>query len=628
MLKLPFEIKPCPGECGQECGTNLEKCPIYPDLPPDFQQACKESPHLLQYLRMLPIEKIGIPLYMEKVNRSQKGNKNPNLIYKVGGGVFVHIMANHEDIRNNYIAIEPSLINPEEELLDKIEIRLADFVEELEGIADSTKRFEIIMSIVNRLVTVSGYQKPVHVEKEKVLVPVGAAVAANADNPKDPLQEEIAILKAKESAKKEEEHEKKGGKPLFLKTGGNGKGKIKVSNFQYNSLHYLLRRKLEGMGALDPMILDPNIEDISCAGVGNIFVEHKIFGSLKSSIGFDTNELLDKFVIELAEGIKHPVTFREPVVDATLPDGSRINIVYGADVSKRGSNFTIRKFSDTPLSILELIQFGALNYDMAAYLSIVLQEGMNAWVSGETASGKTTLMNALTTFIPPEAKIVSIEDTPEVQVPHHNWIRGCTRGSGKSGESSEVTMFDLLKAALRQRPNLIIVGEIRGAEGAIAFQAMQTGHATMSTFHAASVSKLIQRVTGNPINVPKTYVDNLNVVIICQQVRLANGSLARRLTSINEIVSYDSIADSFSFIEVFNWNPVDDTFQFRGFQNSYLLENKIAPRRGLPEEKRRQIYKVLKQRSDVLRRIHEQGKSNFYEVYAILAKAYREGLFR
>ena len=376
------------------------------------------------------------------------------------------------------------------------------------------------------------------------------------------------------------------------------------------------------------MILDPNIEDISCSGLGNIFVEHKIFGGLRASIGFETNETLDKFVIELAESIKHPVTFREPVVDATLPDGSRINIVYGTDVSKRGSNFTIRKFSDTPLSILELIQFGMMSFDMAAYLSIILQEGMNVWVSGETASGKTTLLNALTTFIPPEAKIVSIEDTPEVQVPHHNWIRGVTRGSDKGGDSSEVSMFDLLKAALRQRPNLIIIGEIRGAEGAIAFQAMQTGHATMSTFHAASVSKLIQRVTGVPISVPKTYVDNLNVVVICQQVRLANGALARKLTSINEIVNYDSVADSFSFIETFKWNPLDDTFLFRGFQNSYLLENKIAPRRGLPEEKRRQIYKLLKQRSDVLKRMAEQGKKDFYDVYAILSKAYRDGYFR
>jgi flagellar protein FlaI len=189
-------------------------------------------------------------------------------------------------------------------------------------------------------------------------------------------------------------------------------------------------------------------------------------------------------------------------------------------------------------------------------------------------------------------------------------------------------MFDLLKAALRQRPNLIIVGEIRGVEGAIAFQAMQTGHACMSTFHAASVAKLIQRVTGNPINVPKIYVDNLNVIVICQQVRLVNGSQARRLTSINEIVSYDSIADSFSFIEVFSWNPVDDTFLFRGFQNSYLLENKIAPRRGLPEDKRRQIYKVLKQRAEVLKRIADQGRTNFYDLYAILSKAYRDGYFR
>src|SRR4030042_4985845 len=196
------------------------------------------------------------------------------------------------------------------------------------------------------------------------------------------------------------------------------------------------------MGAPDPMILDPNIEDISCSGVGNIFVENKILGGLRTSIGFDSNDELDKFVIELSESIKRPVTLREPVVDSTLPDGSRINIVYGNDVSKRGSNFTIRKFSETPMSILELIQFNALNYEMAAYLSLIIQEGMNVWVSGAPASGKTTMMNALTTFIPPEYKIVSIEDTPEVQVPHHNWIRGVTRGSGRQTESSEISMFD------------------------------------------------------------------------------------------------------------------------------------------------------------------------------------------
>ena len=540
---------------------------------------------------MLPEDKIGIPDYYEKVTRALKGTKDPNLIYNVGSGVFVHILANLDDIRDYYVAVEPSLIDAQDSTLDEIELKLADYVKELEGVDDSAKRLEIIMDIVDRIVYING-NKATEPPPDK--------------NKRNKGEKKAPSLKAK----------------------GGSKGKVHITNFQYISLRYLLRRKLEGMGILDPMILDPNIEDISCSGLGNIFVEHKVFGGLRASIGFETNETLDKFVIELAEGIKHPVTFREPVVDATLPDGSRINIVYGTDVSKRGSNFTIRKFSDTPLSILELIQFGMMSFDMAAYLSIILQEGMNVWVSGETASGKTTLLNALTTFIPPDAKIVSIEDTPEVQVPHHNWIRGVTRGSDKGGDSSEVSMFDLLKAALRQRPNLIIIGEIRGAEGAIAFQAMQTGHATMSTFHAASVSKLIQRVTGVPISVPKTYVDNLNVVVICQQVRLANGSLARKLTSVNEIVNYDSVGDSFSFIESFAWNPLDDTFLFRGFQNSYLLENKIAPRRGLPEEKRRQIYKLLKQRSDVLKRMAEQGKTDFYEVYAILSKAYRDGLFR
>ncbi len=598
MLHLPFEIKSCPQDCGNLCGSSLEKCPVFPKLPADFQEVCKVNLHLLQYLRIIPTEKIGIPQYYEKVSRSLKGTKDPNLIYNVGNGVFIHILPNPEDIRDYYIAVEPSLIDAQSNNLDEIELRLADFVEDLEGIAESSKRLEIIMSIVDKMVTIINTKSGEPAQAKK-----------NKDNGND-------------------DNDKNGKKPASPRSKGNAKGKLAINTVQYNSLRYLLRRKLEGMGILDPMILDPNIEDISCSGLGNIFVEHKIFGGLRSSIGFETHEALDKFVIELAEGIKHPVTFREPCVDATLPDGSRINIVYGTDVSKRGSNFTIRKFSDTPLSILELIQFGALNYEMAAYLSLILQEGMNVWVSGETASGKTTLLNALTTFIPPEAKIVSIEDTPEVQVPHHNWIRGCTRGSDKGGDSSEVSMFDLLKAALRQRPNVIIVGEIRGVEGAVAFQAMQTGHACMSTFHAASVSKLIQRVTGNPISVPKTYVDNLNVVVICQQVRLAKGGLARRLTSINEIVNYDSVADSFSFIESFNWNPLDDSFTFRGNQNSYLLENKIAPRRGLPEEKRRQIYKLLKQRADILRRIHEQGKTDFYEVYAILSKAYREGYFR
>jgi len=380
------------------------------------------------------------------------------------------------------------------------------------------------------------------------------------------------------------------------------------------------------MGAIEPLINDPYIEDVSCSGVGPLFIEHRIFGGLICGINFDNNEELDHYIISLSEKIGRPVTVREPIVDATLPDGSRVNIVYGGDVSKRGSNFTIRKFAATPMSILDLVAGGTLSYEMAAYISLMLSEGMNTFVSGETASGKTTMLNAISTFIPPQSKIVSIEDTPELQVPHPNWTREVVRGSGTSGSS--VTMFDLLRAALRQRPNEIIIGEIRGEEGAIAFQAMQTGHACMATFHASSVEKLIQRLTGHPINIPKTYIDNLNVVIIMSAVRLADGTPVRRILSINEIIEYDPETNSFGFIEVFRWDPATDTFEFPGFLNTNLLENVVSVRRGIPPRESRRIYAQLQERADVLRKLHERDITNFYELHNVLAQANREGLFR
>ena len=401
-----------------------------------------------------------------------------------------------------------------------------------------------------------------------------------------------------------------------------------LTRSQMAAMRYRMVRDKEGLGPLDPLIRDPNIEDISCSGLGTLFVEHKIFKSLKAAISFNSFDELDAFAIRLSEKIGKPVTFRDPIIDATLPDGSRINIVFGEDLSRRGSNFTIRKFASTPLSILQLVAFNALSYDMAAYFSLMLHHGMDMFVSGETASGKTTLLNALTTFIAPVAKIVSIEDTPELQVPHPNWIMEVTRGSTKTAAESAVGMFDLLKSALRQRPNEIIIGEIRGEEGAIAFQAMQTGHACMATFHAATVEKLIQRLTGNPINIPKTYVDNLNIVAIQSMVRLPNGKDGRRLVSISEIVGYDSASDSFSYIEIFRWNPVDDTFEFSGYVNSYMLEERIAMQRGIPPHKKRTIYNELTRRANILKKLQGQKVDDFNELYQVLSKAYKEGLFR
>lgn len=411
-------------------------------------------------------------------------------------------------------------------------------------------------------------------------------------------------------------------------TSANGApGKVHVTPRELEALKYALLRDKVGLGLLAPLLLDPYIEDISCSGVGHIFVEHKIFKSVQTAIHFETEEELDAFVIWLGEWIKRPVTVRNPIVDATLPDGSRINIVYGIDVSKRGSNFTIRKFSGVPTSVMELVDFGTLDYTMAAYLSLALEEGLNMFIAGATASGKTTTTNALTTFIRPDKKIVTIEDTPELQVPHKNWIREVTRGSGRESTGAEVGMFDLLKAALRQRPDRIIVGEIRGEEGAIAFQAMQTGHGVMSTFHAASVEKLIQRLTGDPINIPKAYVDILDVVVIQQAVRIPSKGSVRRIISVSEIVGYDPTTESFSFIDAFRWNPATDTFDFPGYMNSYLLEEKIAPARGIPPFKRKMIYTDLKRRAQIFERLHKERKlKNFYDVFAVLAEAHRQKL--
>ena len=208
-------------------------------------------------------------------------------------------------------------------------------------------------------------------------------------------------------------------------------GKVILTDEEYRAIEYLLIRDKIDMGVLKPFLSDPYIEDISCDGVGPIFIEHKIFKGLKSVIEFKVSSELDEFVVKMAERIKRPITYRSPIVDATLPDGSRINIVYGTAISRHGSNFSIRKVNEVPLSILNIIESNGLDYLAAAYLWICVEYGMSLFVSGETASGKTTLLNAITGFIPPENKIVTIEDTPELNVPHRNWIREVALAKGK-----------------------------------------------------------------------------------------------------------------------------------------------------------------------------------------------------
>jgi len=400
--------------------------------------------------------------------------------------------------------------------------------------------------------------------------------------------------------------------------------KIYVGYETYKALEYQLVMEKARLGILEPFIRDPYIEDISCDGLGPIFVEHKVFGSCESNIRFDSKDELDEFVRRLSEKTGRPVTYRNPIVDASLPDGSRINIVFGSDVSMRGSNFTIRKFSDKPISIVQLIKWGSINELIAAYLWMLLENNMSIWFCGETASGKTTLLRASCVFINPHYKIISIEDTPEIVVPHDNWVREVTRGSE---EGAGIELFDLLKAALRQRPNYIIVGEIRGKEASVAFQAMQTGAPVLTTFHAGSIEKLVQRLTGSPIEVPKTYIDILNCVVIQSAVRIPRtGKVERRVLSVNEIVGYDPIEGRFNYIELFNWKPAEDEHEFRGRGSSHLLENKIAVMRGIDRRNLGAIYDDLMLRARLLRKLVDLGVYDYLKVWKLVKQAYNIGV--
>jgi flagellar protein FlaI len=579
IASLPFKFK----DQIDPAALNEAGIDLLGTLPEEFQQAVTECPHLLEYLKVLLLAKVSIPEYHAELSRSLAQQQELNLVYPLGKkGLFVHILSDDSGDRNYYIQIEPSTTLDLEAKIREVDDACVSVSYDFTGIDPNEEKEKKLLEYVDQVTTQSVHSKPA--SRRRL----------------------FGLLQQKQKQLE----------------------KVCVNQNELQGIKYLFLRDKIGLGVLQPLIEDPYIEDISCSGMGNIFVEHKIFKSLKSTITFSDFEELDEFVIRLAERVKKPVTYANPIADATLPDGSRINIVFGRDVSKRGSNFSIRKFSEVPLSIFEIVDFGTVNYQMLAYLYLCINNGMNVFVAGESASGKTALINAITTFISPTAKIITIEDTPELQIPQKNWIREVVQTTKAASSGAAVTMFDLLKAALRQRPNEIIVGEIRGSEGSIAFQAMQTGHSCMATFHAASMEKLIQRITGEPISVPKTYIDNLNVAVIMGMEKLPNGKMGRRVTSISEIVGWDSFSQTFNIVEAFRWEEATDTFDFTGNMTSYILENKIAPKLGISSNNRQKIYAELDKRAKVLAKLHkEKGVTGFYDVLEVLNKAQREGLF-
>ncbi|MEA1894728.1 MAG: type II/IV secretion system ATPase subunit [Euryarchaeota archaeon] len=353
---------------------------------------------------------------------------------------------------------------------------------------------------------------------------------------------------------------------------------MNLDYFQQGKMFYHLLKKYIGYGKIDVLMKDPYIEDITCNGPNShIYVNHRIYGSVRTDVAFEEVEL-NNFVMKIAQTAGRHISVLQPIRDATLVDGSRINITLGREVTRKGSTFTIRRFRTNPVSPVDLIKYGTFDSRQLAYLWIILEYKRSVLAAGGTASGKTTTLNALCAFIRPEHKIVSIEDTAELNLLHPNWTQSITRsgfggeaalskasgnGSGKGGAAGDIELYDLLTAALRQRPEYIVVGEVRGSEAFTLFQAISVGHPCLGTIHAGSMKELLSRVESNPMNVPRSLFSSVDNVIFNSMMKKGEHYI-RRASGIVEIIEIDPDRGDLITNPIFKWDPVSDTFSYSG----------------------------------------------------------------
>ena len=393
---------------------------------------------------------------------------------------------------------------------------------------------------------------------------------------------------------------------------------LNIDALSKEKIMYYLEKDAIGLGKLEELMKDPNIEDISCDGSGvSLFLYHRRYGSLKSNVLFNDDDELSAFVVKLAQKCGKHISISEPMLDATMPDGSRIQMTLSTEVTTKGSTFTIRKFSQNPFSPPDLIEFHTMSSEMVAFMWLAVENGINALIAGGTAAGKTSTLNAIALFIPRESKIVSIEETREINLPHPNWIPGVVRsGFGDVvGDKviGEIDLYDLMKAALRQRPEYILVGEIRGKEAYVLFQAMATGHTTYSTVHADSAQSLIHRLEGKPIEIPRIMLQSLDIVCI-QVISRVKNKRARRCKQIIEIIDIDPTTKEILTNEVFHWNPVEDKFVFSG--KSYILE-RIKTEKGMSRE---DMVKEVNDRTTLLEWMNKNNIRDFKTVATLVAR--------
>lgn len=395
---------------------------------------------------------------------------------------------------------------------------------------------------------------------------------------------------------------------------------FRISESDKQILKYYIERDFIGLARIEPFMRDENIEDISCDGVGiPLFVFHRNprISSVITDVSYKNNEELDSFIARLVQLSGKSISVAEPLVDGTLPNGSRLQATLATDIARRGSNFTIRKFTKEPLTPTHLIGYNTLNIRAMAYLWLMVDFGFSVLVSGGTASGKTTLLNILSLIIRPDKKIVSIEDTAELQLPHPHWVPAVARTSiaADGGKRGEVDLFDLLRGSFRQRPDYIIVGEVRGREAYILFQQMATGHPSLSTIHAENMPKLLDRLTTAPISLPPGLIDSLDIVVFLARMKYRE-KFVRRVTEIVEVVRYDTKRSEPITNTLFKWNPIRDTFDVK---NKSVVMRKLVQRSGMKE---REVLEEIERRMAVLNWLSEKNIMDYREVNKVINTYY------
>ena len=393
------------------------------------------------------------------------------------------------------------------------------------------------------------------------------------------------------------------------------KYKLAIRTKSLSKIAYYAIRDFIYLGKIEPLMRDHMIEEISCDGTGiPLYVWHREYESIPTNVVFTTDKELNNFSRKIAYlGGKH-VSVANPIIDASLPDGSRINLTLGHEITKRGSTFTIRRFRADPITAVDLVKFGTMSSEIAAYLWYVTEKNATMLVAGGTASGKTTVLNSMGLFIRPGQKVVSIEDTQELNLPIENWIPAVSRQNFTDGKIGEINQYDLLRAALRQRPDIIIVGETRGREAYTLFQAMATGHGGFSSIHADSVEATLTRLASSPMDIPKQLIANtLDIITLQLKIRVKERSV-RRIIQISEIAGIDEETSTIKTHDFFKWDPITDVHKCSG--NSIVL-NKIKERIGestetINEELRKRKLAIewmvkndIREQKDVAREVHE-----------------------